>query len=535
MDQCMICANDFTQCIRKAIQCEYCEFVACKTCSSTYLLSVNKPGCMNRDCLGEWSRKFISDNLSRNFANTRLKQHRSDILYQEQIALLPATQLICEEEDRKQAVRDKIRELERERMKLYLSLDILRGELYIPYSDARRAANILRNKIRLIPKVEKAKKAAMRKELDDLDAKLPTMYQEYNASVRKLEDDTIGDELSIIDVQTKELSQQLRNTIVKKREFIKKCSDPECRGFLSTRWKCGMCHKSTCSECHELKSDDGLHTCNPDTIATAKLLSMDTKACPKCQTNIYKIDGCDQMWCTQCHTAFSWVTGAIETKIHNPHYYAWKRLNGGVDREPGDVVCGNEMNHYLAGHIRYALDTNHSCAENTELYLKNAEIYVYISNVIRNCLHIIHVMIPDLFRKFRLYGINTNITFADLTVSLRKGYLRKYIDLEQFKAELEKIDRNWSKTTELRQVFELFHNTVKDILFRFKQNIDATQNGLYDHTILSEIGTIVSYVNECLNNIGVVYLSSSVYHFKHDLSFVKTKPIRNATKNVEDT
>ena len=55
------------------------------------------------------------------------------------------------------------------------------------------------------------------------------------------------------------------------------------------------------------------HTCNPDLVETAKLLAKDTKSCPTCQTKIFKIDGCDQMWCTQCHTAFSWKTGAIQT------------------------------------------------------------------------------------------------------------------------------------------------------------------------------------------------------------------------------
>jgi hypothetical protein len=52
------------------------------------------------------------------------------------------------------------------------------------------------------------------------------------------------------------------------------------------------------------------------------------------------------MWCTNCHTAFNWITGEIETgRMHNPHYYEWMRAQGGgrMPREPGDVRCGGPV------------------------------------------------------------------------------------------------------------------------------------------------------------------------------------------------
>ena len=55
------------------------------------------------------------------------------------------------------------------------------------------------------------------------------------------------------------------------------------------------------------------------------------------------VKNCDQMWCTQCHTAFSWKTGKIETTIHNPHFYEWQRQNGTVVRNPNDIECGREL------------------------------------------------------------------------------------------------------------------------------------------------------------------------------------------------
>jgi hypothetical protein len=131
------------------------------------------------------------------------------------------------------------------------------------------------------------------------------------------------------------------------REFIMPCSKEDCRGFLSTQYKCGICDHFTCAKCFDpiglSKGGDG-HACKPENVESADLIRAQTKPCPCCGTRISKIDGCDQMWCTQCHKAFSWNTGKIVTGvIHNPHFYQYQREHGdgGVaPRNPGDVPCG---------------------------------------------------------------------------------------------------------------------------------------------------------------------------------------------------
>jgi hypothetical protein len=87
-----------------------------------------------------------------------------------------------------------------------------------------------------------------------------------------------------------------------------------------------------------LKDD---HECNPDTVATIIELKKTTKPCPSCQTLIYKTEGCDQMWCIQCHTAFSWRSGQIEKGIiHNPHYFEYLKEKGDLPRNAFDIPCG---------------------------------------------------------------------------------------------------------------------------------------------------------------------------------------------------
>lgn len=79
-----------------------------------------------------------------------------------------------------------------------------------------------------------------------------------------------------------------------KRTFVRPCPVNECRGFLSTAWKCGMCENFTCPHCHEVKgkSRDAPHVCLQENVETAKLLAKDTRPCPNCGTRIFKISGC---------------------------------------------------------------------------------------------------------------------------------------------------------------------------------------------------------------------------------------------------
>ena len=117
------------------------------------------------------------------------------------------------------------------------------------------------------------------------------------------------------------------------------CPVADCRGFANDAWKCTACETRICHECHEV-SQEG-HVCDPNILENIKLLRQDTKPCPTCETPIHKINGCDQMWCVKCHTAFSWNTGRIERgMVHNPHFYAWQNDVARGVRNVGDVACG---------------------------------------------------------------------------------------------------------------------------------------------------------------------------------------------------
>ncbi len=98
------------------------------------------------------------------------------------------------------------------------------------------------------------------------------------------------------------------------------------------------CHKGTapmtplveqvplaaCSQCGEpvILDKRGEHQCKKENIESIQELRKDCKQCPQCTIWISKIDGCNQMFCTECITPFDWTTGKVikRTFFHNPHY-----------------------------------------------------------------------------------------------------------------------------------------------------------------------------------------------------------------------
>ena len=89
-EDCPVCAEKYTGCVRSKINCSGCDFVACKECCKTYILGQSSdPHCMS--CKQKWTRDFMFDNFGRGFVNTTYKQHKKELLFEIEKSKIPAT------------------------------------------------------------------------------------------------------------------------------------------------------------------------------------------------------------------------------------------------------------------------------------------------------------------------------------------------------------------------------------------------------------------------------------------------------------
>jgi hypothetical protein len=159
-----------------------------------------------------------------------------------------------------------------------------------------------------------------------------------------------------------------------------KCFQENCHGFIMSDYTCGICSTVVCEKC--LIKTDKDHQCNKDDIATAELLLNTTKPCPNCAVPIHKINGCQQMWCPSCKTAFNYRTGEIDQGvIHNPHYNEWIRNLKVVDLQ-NTQNCNRmvDLQHFRT-HIHVAFRVNRIASDKLR---RTSYISSNVNNILTN-------------------------------------------------------------------------------------------------------------------------------------------------------
>lgn len=530
---------------------------------------------MNTECNVMWNDDFINSTFTVSWRNGEYKLHRRTLLFERERAKLPETMEIIQlAQDAKEYVKQHMppvlerlerRQKRRDAIGLTMSKhqrniycftsllkeqnDLLRTTEYRLYQvntieskstieeitkKTKEITDILGESVGRLKEAEETKMAQVQPEYDTLREKIrkteairgriESLIAKTLENLRsQIPDEELvrrviyGNEpVSILSRRGDDASASVK---VERKKFTFPCPADDCKGFLSQRYKCGVCEKYTCPHCRELKvggENDPLHKCNPDSVATVEMLKRDTKPCPTCGSAIHRVSGCPQMWCTQCQVAFDWNTGRIETgAVHNPEYFEYVRRTG---QEAGNAQrimnCGQvfnagQLNRFMTGLITaYNNDGNES-----REYHKQRD---FLLNFMQGIEHLQTVEVRALEADIR------NRSGRDTFRYDRVCYLKNELTAELFMKRLQLHERQRSRNTNLLNIYTMYIQAGRDILTRFSAKLQENRAQISDiECTYKEIVNLAKYVNYqcyryCKNH------TSSIAHFtRHGLQVTK--------------
>jgi hypothetical protein len=439
-------------------------------------------------CHAAWGQEFLTANLTAAFRTKSLKLHREKVLVDRERARLPEAQ---DEAERYKYACDAIKPiqetlakleaeyeshpLKHEREAIGVQFQANEREFHKHYREwSRRPEISAATELRNTAIRENARIHHLRRQNPELHTiplvEVPPL-PEYSPELKRC-----VERRGILSAQMRNIQKQLqpfekeietvksllrpykytinhfgtvRNTEVRtrtERQFIHKCPSTECAGFLNSSWECGLCQTKACKDCHESVIDAVNHVCNPDTVETVKAIAKEAKPCPKCAALISKINGCDQMWCTQCKTAFSWNTGQIETTIiHNPHYFQWMRESGQtIPRRdaPGD---GCNIENRLYGVFRGI-----STSSKKPIYR--------LSQIERDRRHYSENRVRQLQTNLRAYEDD------EWRRCLRVQRLVNELTEDEWKTKLQRKEKAYHKERAQMQLLDMYVNVCRDLI-----------------------------------------------------------------------
>lgn len=254
-------------------------------------------------------------------------------------------------------------------------------------------------------------------------------------------------------------------------KFFGHCPQEDCKGFLDENFFCSLCENTACEKCRQ-KQHEEHEKCDKNILKNIRLMEKDTKNCPGCSIPIWKISGCSQMWCINCHTAFDWETLTVETgKIHNPHYYQWLReTKGNVPRDPDDhpggLACGARAQPQV---LQNKLESYGISEEIVDHVMRSYQISAHIRQVTMN----------------RTIHYTTN-SYKDL----RQAYLLGKIDDKKWLVEIKRFEKLREKNACVTLVLQMFADTLDDL----HRRIISAKNSQEIEDIIFEMNNLREYV-----------------------------------------
>lgn len=510
---CSICADHYTTVLRRKVVCKFCSKDTCSKCVEQYLLSRHEDAhCLH--CRVNYSDEVLRESCTKTYLQQTYFQHRQMVLMNRHRAQLPTLQEEAlrvrhrkDREARAQGIRLEIVQIKAEKERLMKEYSLKCAEHYkiVPSRAEDEATKILQEQ----HMAESRKKLdAIMTEVDELRIKV-TMMNEMIFYLRHPQHDP-NDAGAAAGAEDDKKEEE-------RKRFIRRCTHDDCKGFLSSAWKCGMCEWYSCSKCFMVKGDkhDSPHECLKEDIETADLIRKNCKPCPKCGEQIEHGGGCSQMWCITCQTPWDWNTGKIVTSgpLHNPLYYEWLRRTGGnVQRNPADVPCGGFPRAW-------------------ELVRMPRGMLPHVADKFRE-FHRICQELQDISQhQYQTHIDNTTINAIHIRLLLQE------IDEKQWGRYLAINEKKRKRDTEVQEVFGAFRMVAVELINRVHRYSDAKYRTFTDvpvifaeqfiNDLFIEIQELITMINDAFRTISIAHsysvpCISTRYDDKYTEYFVTT-------------
>ena len=429
----------------RLIKCNKCSDDACircykKTISISSDIDVLCIFCKNKFCLDFLIKEFGHAYIwGRNTGNYR--EHREKLLLEQQLIMLPETQILVEKDIKIEKCLSNLKEY-----------DIQKNDLFIKSRNSRKEI------IELNKSIEQSKfnfnnedTLLLLKEKNEKKQQLDIIKMYYVDLCSKIN----NEEISLRKLFYQEIDKDTDNKFLTRGH----CPNSKCNGFIMDKWTCGICSSKICHSCLELLNDK-VHVCNPDLVKNIEEIRINTKPCPNCRVKVFKINGCQQMFCTNCKIFFDWSSLEIIKKttfVHNPHYTEWiSSLNNQVNDEfisslqQGQECFNNGLTHQLI---------------NT-LFIDKPRLKRYIVNLFQNLNHMAD------YNNLNRLELKLDLSLLEL----RKKYLKNIIDKKEFSRKIQINYKKFQKECELNDIktscYEFFINYLRIFIISYKEKKD---------------------------------------------------------------
>lgn len=259
--------------------------------------------------------------------------------------------------------------------------------------------------------------------------------------------------------------------------YLFKCE--KCKfGRITDKYVCDICKCKFCDKCLKDLNSNSEHVCKDEDILSFNEIVENTKPCPKCSTRIFKISGCSQMFCTNCHVGFDWNTGKIiNGQFHNPHRNEW--LKNKTHFAGFNAECVTDI-----ANIELTKETKYQ-----NLLSYHNEIMEYIIDLERDLCKANEV---DYYSILRNYYSNSNLFVEGLSNASLKAIIKQK-EISKFKIS--------TLLTTLTPIADLIHDGLAAILEVRLSKVNDEYDGKLSYLNSELYGNPTDLENEIYNNL----------------------------------